>query len=299
MEYKRHKSRRSSNDQQHGGLGTALFAVLVIIILGVIIVLSPLGDYLYKNAILPVFSCVTEKNADRDIISALSQQEQEIPTQTPTATAPAEPKRETILVEETPFYLLQMGAFTDETAAAEHAEELRRMGAAGFVYEDGSAYRVFAAAYLDEGSLSKVQSQVRSDGFEATPFITDKKAAKLTLEGKESIVADVTKAAELLREIPIALCKACLSFDKQEMKEPDLMNLLNGMVADCETSERALYQLKADSIDDITKTLKIYRENISTFLAEHVTMNPEMFSGEFKYLQIQIILDYILFFDRK
>lgn len=298
MEHKHRITRKSSDTRGYYGLLTALAIVLILAVIAGVIVFSPIGQYLNDSVIGPLFSCTEEKKEDQKIVSALSAQDKPTPASTPSP-KPAEPVHSSVTVEETPFYILQMGAFTTREDAEKHAAEIRRMGAGGLVYPEGSVFRVFAAAYTDENSLLKVQSQVRADGFEATPYITDKKAVKITFEGDPKAVAALKASAELINSIPVRLCELCLSFDKNEISGPEAMDALQKLLASCETSRSALISIGNESVDPIGNLLAGYTEKISTFVQDNDMIEQKTASGELKRLQLAVIADYILFFDRK
>ncbi len=298
MEHKRRTSARSGKAGAHG-VGTAIFVLLSIALIAGIIVLSPAGDFLLNHVLVPVFSCTSsEKKEDADIVETLKSQDQPAATESPSA-APSEKTKQQITLDETPFYILQMGAFTEKEAAAERASEILRMGAGGVVYPEGAVFRVFAAAYTDEESLMKVQAQVRADGFEATPYIVEKKALKLTLEGDKEAVQIVSDAAKALDEIPTELCSIALSYDKGSIDAEKLLGSVTDLKQKTAEILEKMQQIKDPTVQPIKDLLDQYAENISTFLLEHDTIHTEMISGELKRLQLQLIIDYILFFDQK
>ena len=294
MEHKRHSAAKPSSRTAYTGFGTAIFVIASIVLIACIIVLSPIGNYLMEHVITPL-SCKPSVN-DADIVSALKQQDA-VKTAVPTSPAPTEKEHKVITIEEMPFFILQMGAFVNADDAAYHADEIMRMGAGGAVYRDGSVYRVFAAAYADESSLKKVQSQVRSDGFEATPYITERKSLRITLDGDQQAVKYISDAVQMLNEIPRDLCALCLSFDKGEIDNKTIDNQLKDKQSACLATAASLEQINTTDISSIPTLLKKYAKNLSTFLDEHDTMNAEMVSGSLKRLQLSVIIDYILFFD--
>ena len=204
MNKRRHIQNSRAGSKRTNGIVTAIVIILSLALIAGIIVLSPLGKILLDKVIIPITACFSEPKEDKAIVSALQQQDEKIDAATPSP-KPTEKAREVISIEETPFYILQMGAFTDETTARTHADDIRRLGAAGVVYAEGSVYRVFAAAYTDENSLMKVQAQVRNDGFEATPYIVEKRALKITADGDASAVSTIRDAAKLMSDV-----RACL-----------------------------------------------------------------------------------------
>ena len=296
MEHKHYSATKPISRNKKNRIGTIVFVIISIVLLAGIAVLSPIGDYLMMHVISPIMSCNT--TADDTIVSALKQQESTKPTDTPSPT-PSEKAHQVINIEEIPFYILQMGTFTDAKAADRHAGEIARMGAGGVVYKDGSFFRVFAAAYSDESSLMNVQSQVRADGFEATPYITESRAVRITLDGDRAAVDAITEASQLMNSIPSNMCALSISFDKKEIQEADLYEKLRDLQTSCNTVIDKTEQIDGKDISRITDLLKKYVQNISTFLDEHDTIQTEMISGALKHLQISVIVDYILFFDQK
>ena len=58
------------------------------------------------------------------------------------------------------LYALQLGAFTQESAARQMAQQYSARGAAGYVYRDGDTYRVLAAAYATRAEAQAVQTRL-------------------------------------------------------------------------------------------------------------------------------------------
>ena len=274
---------------------TILVVLLSIVLIAGIIVFSPIGDYLMEHALNPVIATLRKPNEkDSDIVSTLKNQE--IAAETPAASPT--PVQNSFTIVETPFYLLQMGVYTEQEPAVEQGNKLRAMGAAGMVYPDGNVYRVFAAAYRDEDSLKKVQSQVRIDGFEATPYITDRNSVHLVLKGDRNAVTAVESAIELLSKIPNDLSDLSLSLDKESIEGSEYKEMLNALNEQVQDVLNRFQNIDTENIKPIQTILEKYRNRISTFLQEHDTIT-KMNSSDCKLLQIECITDYILFFEQE
>ena len=274
---------------------TILVVLLSIVLIAGIIAFSPIGDYLMEHAVNPVISALRKpKEKDSDIVSALKSQE--LVTAEPTASP--SPVQNSFTIVETPFYLLQMGVYTEQEQAEEQGRKLRAMGAAGMVYADGNVYRVFAAAYRDEESLKKVQSQVRTDGFEATPFITDRNSVHLALKGEKVAVTAVEAAIALISKVPGDLSDLSLSLDKESIDGSQYKESLNVLEEQIQDVLEQFQSIDTDSIKPFQTILEKYRIRISTFLQEHDTIS-KMNSSDCKLLQIECITDYILFFEQE
>lgn len=299
MEYRTHARTHSVRMKRKSAFGTAIVVLLSIGLIALIIALSPIGAFLSDHVFVPLFETLTGSDRDQKIVSALAEQEA-VKTPQPSAEPSNAPEIERVLtVDETPFYILQMGVFTDETAAEDHAEEIRRMGAGGFVYHDNAVFRVFAAAYLDEDSLVKVQGQVRSDGFEATPYITDSARVRITLRGDQNAINETEQAVSVLKDVPETLSKLALSFDKGECDAKQLKAQIKSMLDACEAKLTFFDTVRDESVHRFRTVLEKYQKSVSTFLNEYDSIVPDECASALKHLQIETIIDYILFFDQE
>lgn len=295
-----HSSSRvhSVRTAKRSSVGTAIAVLLTVALIAAIIALSPIGEFLSDHLWKPfASSCAEHGKSDSDIVSALKNQEQTATSQ-PSVLPTQEPIQNSFSILETPYYILQMGAFTEQSDAESHAAKLRAIGAGGFVFSDGSVYRVFAAAYCDEQSLMKVQSHVRKDGFEASPYITERNSVHITLKGDPSAVKMTEDAVSLLSEIPNKLSSLSLELDQNIIDGINLRDALKEIISTIDAVKNASQGIKGETIDPILSVLVKYENRISTFLQEHDTIS-RMNAGEFKHLQIECIIDYIQFFEQE
>lgn len=292
---------RSAEKRNSGSPAVTAFVVILSIgLMALIIYLSPLGELLQKHVIEPVASAIRFGGADERIEDALKSQEGV------TATAYASPspsaastEKSRLTVQEIPFYILQMGAYFDKESAEEHAAQLQTMGAGGVVLADGSVFRVLAAAYQDEESLMQVQTQVRADGYEATPYITGKNSVTITLEGNPEALKKAQEAIALLSDIPVELSKMCLTFDRKQISSEDVFDQLENITEQAQIVLDSFANVQNDTLQPILTVVQEYRNCISTFIRERDTISVSEISGALKYLQINTITDYIRFFDQK
>lgn len=290
---------RSAEKKNGNPIVTAFVVIASIGLMALIIYLSPLGDLLKKHIIEPVASAIQFSGPDERIADALKSQEGATATAyaSPSDTPAAEKSR--LTVQEIPFYILQMGAYFDKESADEHADQLRTMGAGGFVLEDGSVFRVLAAAYLDEESLMQVQTQVRADGYEATPYITGKDTVTITLEGDPEALKKAKEAIALLSEVPSELSSMSLLFDRKQISTDHAFDQLEKMSEQAQSILDSFASVKNNSLQPILTVVQEYRNSISTFIKERDTISILEISGALKHLQISTITDYIRFFDQK
>ena len=300
-QYRRQRERKNSEKPTGAWITTAVILASVVLI-GVMIWLSPLGAWIREHVIEPVTVFVKGEPSDKSIVSALKTQETQASV-TPTASPDVTPdpvKKTVKTVQATPFYILQMGTYLDLSTAQEHADTLQQMGAAGVIYPDGSVYRVFAAAYRDESSLLRVQAQVRADGFEATPYITEQSTVRITLEGTETAISEASSAIDCLGSVPQQLCEISLSYDKKLLDRKQVLEKLNELISAAESvTETFRTQTDGEMLQPVLSVIRKYRDTISTFAEECDTISENELSGALKRLQIETILNYIRFFDQK
>lgn len=284
----------------HNTAVTAIVVVLSVGLIALIVYFSPLGSLIQEHIIEPIASVIQIHHEDEAIVDALKSQDAQQTAAPTEQAAHEEPIRKNVLtVTETPFYILQMGTYLDEKSANEHALQLRTMGAGGVVLHDETIFRVFAAAYRDEESLIQVQSQVRADGFEATPYITEHDSVNITFEGEERAVEQAKSAAEFLSTIPNDLSDLCISFDRNQIDSDTVFEKLENMSDQANEILKTFSDVNNNTLQPILSIVQKYANSISTFSEEHDTISSTDLSGALKRLQIETILDYIRFFDQK
>ena len=92
-------------------------------------------------------------------------------------------------------YALQLGAFTQEDAARQLAQQYATRGAAGYVHFDGKAYRVLAAAYPTRAEAQAIQTRLNGQNISTYIHPCTQDALTLRAGGEER---QVTAAAEAL-----------------------------------------------------------------------------------------------------
>lgn len=297
--YKRNRIRKDASAKRKKWVNAAA-VIASIALIAAIVALSPAGDWMNEHIVRPVAAWIRTNDSDERIAEALKAQDQQAAKPTAAASPAASPEDVRVLTaQETPFYLLQMGAFMERGEAEKHAEQIRQMGAGGTIMEDGPVFRVMAAAYRDEESLMQVQSQVRGDGFEATPYITDQNAVKITLKGNQTAVKNAEEAIGFLSEVPGELTNISLQFDRAEIGKEEVFKKIEAFADQAETLSDSLKNVNNDTLKPVVSIILKYQESISTFLQNYDSISEREIASALKSLQIETILHYIRFFDQK
>ncbi len=95
-------------------------------------------------------------------------------------------------------YALQLGAFTQEEAARQLAQEFAGRGAAGYVHFDGDAYRVLAAAYPTRAEAQAVQTRLGGQNISTYIHPCTQDALTLRAGGEKRQVEAVAEALSYL-----------------------------------------------------------------------------------------------------
>ncbi len=216
MEYRRR--RRNRYTPQHSGTFPAYLLVVAIVGLSVYLFsASKAGAWVAENWIAPALSRASMESAD----TPAKQPSNAAPTTAPVTEAAAQTVTRKVEIPAKTYYALQIGVYDSAENAERQAEELRRIGAAGFVLADGERYRVLAAAYPDDASLKKVAAQLRNEGVESASYTFACGARTLTATGDAAQLDALEGAAQALETYLTALYDAVIAFDQREQKIED------------------------------------------------------------------------------
>lgn len=111
------------------------------------------------------------------------------------------------------IYLLSMGAFDSRETAELAAEALRAMGAADYVYYDGSLYHPIAAAYSEASSAESVRARLVSEGHECSVLPLSYSGAELLITADANRLVPIRTAFALAPDIPAQLEELSFELD--------------------------------------------------------------------------------------
>ena len=176
---------------------------------------------------------------------------------TPVAPSPSPTVPERVAVETeivmpaVAYYALQIGVYTSRDNADKQSAELKRIGAAGYVREDGGRYRVLAAAYPDRESMEKVASQLRAEGIESAEYLIECAARTLTVTAGADDAAVVQSAAGAPGKALTMLYDAAIAFDRDGRTVEEGVAAagpcLSLLTAELGSLDRAAYQNDAET----------------------------------------------------
>lgn len=175
MEFARRRRRRRRN-------GIRTMTVLLMLGLAVyLITASAAGKWLSEKVMAPAFSALSELPLFTG--GGLDSLENEASEPSGDAlsvslSSDSSSFTSTLDVPSISCFALQMGVFSSKDNADKLSEEMHSKGAGGYVYSDGSVYRVLASCYQSESEARTVKERLISEGTDcaiyamATPTVT-------------------------------------------------------------------------------------------------------------------------------
>jgi len=129
-----------------------------------------------------------------------------------------------IVLPDSVWYALQLGAFEEQQAAHEMSELFSRRGAAGYVWQD-DRYRALAAVYPIREDAQSVRTQLK-EKHEVDTYLFEiaLPAVRLKLSGMKGQL-DILEAAFLHgNDLVAELQKLCVKLDRQEISVSEAMD---------------------------------------------------------------------------
>lgn len=284
-----YRSSRGSNADAYG-LGSALLILLLTAGLIYILFATSVGTWIAKNVFSPLFS-----KGDTEPSTSLPTAELPtanlIPSETPYFT---DKSTESMTLSGLDMYALQMGVYSSIEYAQGMISTLKSLGAAGYEFFDGQNIRVFASAYNTEAAAKSVSARLNDQGYECTIYNLRADAVELTVtadaEKMESIRTAINFAHSLIDDIN----EEVIGFDSEERSIDYGKAIGNEMLANVKSIRGALSGITEESglISALDDYYMEVTGAITTFVSADTDNRVEM-SGKLKYLQSQIITQYL------
>lgn len=265
----------SRSRSMSGAIGWMLLvSVLIVYLIGI----SSAGTWISEHLIAPVFLRIQSAA-------------QPVSGKTPDAQSPSEPaqKSDTVLLPALTCHTLQMGIYADRANADAQAAELKKLGAGGYIVEDGGRFRVLAAGYMDADSLKSVRTQLAADGFDSAGYLIETRACKLRVSASEASLAALTDAVAFLYALPQELSELSITFDKKQQSVVVGRSALSLLEAEAEGKRTAFETLPIDAgtpeLYAVEKALLAMHERFTEALADP-DAGVAAFSSSLKYTQL-------------
>ncbi len=158
-------------------------------------------------------------------------------------------------------YALQLGAFTQEDAARQLAQEFAGRGAAGYVHFDGEAYRVLAAAYPTRAEAQAVQTRLGNQNISTYIHPCAQEAMTLRAGGEARQVEAVAEALAYLDGLANKLHTLSAALDSRERTAEECRNALLSEGSTCTGLRQSLQSaFDGEAPEDLQPLLEIFSQ---------------------------------------
>lgn len=138
------------------------------------------------------------------------------------------------------WYALQLGAFTQESAAHQLSQQFIPRGAAGYVLEDNDIYRVYAAAYPTRAEAQSVQTRLSEQGVATYIQPCNEEPVTLRAGGTNTQLQAVSEIFAYLDTLSMKFFTLSSQLDKNELAVTDALSALMSESATCRALGNAL-----------------------------------------------------------
>ena len=209
MEYRKRKSRRKEPPENGGML---LRAVILIAVFGASLYLilgTNVGERIKNGyAISLIESCRGKSSSPSPTPILLPEA-----TETPAPTASPTGETATVKLPGIEINMIEMGVYSDAALCEAKAEQLKSMGAAGYIFNDGGSLRLIVSAYSDKSAAQSVADRLNSEGWECTVHSVSCGAAELMITASPERLVPIRTAFSMASETIAALDELALDFD--------------------------------------------------------------------------------------
>lgn len=193
--------------------------------------------------------------------------------------------------------MIQMGICSSEEECAEKAAELRRLGAAGFVFNDGGSLRLIAASFSDEASAESVRERLAQEGRESTVYKLEREGAEFLITADPALMLPIRTAFSIPSDTVAQLDELSIDFDANLRSTDHAVGILAEIRTNLETALDGIEE--ASGSDAVLSTVKEYLEKLLGIVsetAEHTYDRTDMASA-LKRSRTEAALGYVLLLD--
>lgn len=191
-------------------------------------------------------------------------------------------------------FSLQMGVYADTSTASELISSLKSLGAAGYVFNSNSGYRVLASCYDTEAAAKSVCERLRNQNYECVVYPISVPEVNIGVTCDEAKLEAIRIAVDYSYTVITDLSKEVLSFDSDERSVEYGHAIGNEILSNVKNVRNSL-----SGISDSTGLIPLldkYYMNLEGMLTTFVSTNSENrveVSGMLKYLHLDAICNYM------
>jgi len=275
MEYRKRQKRNRSRRLRHDSYAGTVFCVVMLFAAIVYLIgISSAGTWMAKTVVAPVFRTLgIGLSADKEVGQQVSSS---IKT----------PVTETLSYNSKTIYALQMGVYSNPENAAKQSAALQDLGAGGYICKDNGKYRVLAACYPDESSLSAVRKQLADEGLECSAYTFEQNAAEWIVTADENQINAIKDVMNVLLSMTDQLYTIIYTFDSE--KQEVTLGITAVSLLKKEFEEKTNSLSSVGSGQTVKKLIECC-ESICGVLSESISYDGEdtvVFSSKLKYMHL-------------
>jgi len=273
MEYRKRQRRGHNRRIRHASYtGTVLCVMLLFAAIVYLIGVSSAGTWMAQTIIAPVFRTLgvtEEKDNSSEVLSA--------------------PVTDTLKFEGKKTYALQMGVYSNRDNASKQSDALQKLGAGGYIYDDGGKQRVLASAYPSESDLLTVRKRLTEEGVESSVFVFERPAVEWVVTADKEQIRLIEQALKGLLDSADALYETVYSFDSEKQSVSVGKTALTMIQTTLKNHADALTAYSSDTV--LLNRLSSTYEAVINALSDVINYDEKqtvLFSAKMKYLYMHV-----------
>lgn len=290
MEFARRRRRRRRN-------GIRTMTVLLMLGLAVyLITASAAGKWLSEKVMAPAFSALSELPLfSGGGLDSLEDEASEPSGDALSVSLSSDggSVASTLDVPSISCFALQMGVFSSKDNADKLSEEMRGRGAGGYVYSDGSVYRVLASCYRSESEARTVKERLISEGTDCAIYAITAPAVTFGITADRQQTEQLREGFTALSQAQEALCGACIDFDSKGMTVSEGAALIRAIRDELSASCSPLLACRdaSPAIESLAQCCEKCMSSLS-LLAGNEDASTAAFSSGMKYALLELSSSY-------
>ncbi|MDO4572722.1 MAG: SPOR domain-containing protein [Clostridia bacterium] len=251
--------KRTARRKRAGRFSPAMIPVLAVFFIGAYLIgASRFGTWLASDVVAPA------------ILDAapLPSGETQAAASEATAAPEASGAPETLVLSLPALYCysIQIGAYESLSNAEAQAAQLKKLGAAGYIVDDGSVRRVLAAGYPRQDSMAQVIRQLEAEGLESRAYELCADGFRLRVSGTPEQLECLEAALSFSASLPERLSEASIQFDRDSMSVSEGVSMLARIREECADQAGALEAL-AEGADEALRPALAYLGEAESLLS--------------------------------
>lgn len=277
MEYrKRARRRRAYTNRSNSYFGTVICVIGLFAAIVYLIGVSSAGSWVAKHIVAPAFQTL----GISDLVASNPERE------TAQTSTQFDLRTETLHFPAGTRYALQMGVYSSLENASKQAAALQALGAAGYICNTDGKYRVLAACYPDESSLSAVREQLTAEGLESAAYLFERAPTEWIVTASQSQIEVLQQAMQCLLDLSDRLYTVVYTFDSEQQQISVGQAAIEILKTELESYQASLVSDLGEGTD-VSKQLKTCYDDILAAFEEALAYTGDIsveFSAKLKYV---------------